>query len=304
MSEDMNWAKAGLDYLFEARRTAHEDFNLTMNEIHDLGQSRDNWFLACKNIFPVLYHYSLEFTGDRKIPGTDFASPSQFAEKLASYRAFVEQAATDLEKAERLFQSKYDSHDRGELPDVRHHIRNRIVYLSHAVDHVIGLKLPAKTAPESGDGDIVLLLKLARRFHESVVALRKHPHGGEPFPIENEWDCQYLFRSILAAYIRDVRIEEWNPSHGGSSARCEFFIKSLALMVELKWVRSANDQRRIKGELLSDLGDYGGNPLVDRVLFLVYDPEHHLEAPAALQDDLSGPTKGLNDVWVIVSPPR
>jgi hypothetical protein len=40
------------------------------------------------------------------------------------------------------------------------------------------------------------------------------------------------------------------------------------------------------------------------VIALIYDPSHYLPAAVQLQKDLSGESKGLERVQVIVSPPR
>src|SRR5690349_9010187 len=80
-----------------------------------------------------------------------------------------------------------------------------------------------------------------------------------------------------------VRDEEWNPSVAGSAARCEFFLKPLATMIELKYARKASDAKKIKTELATDFIDYGGNVLVKRIVSLVYDPGYVL--PTTLATD-------------------
>lgn len=309
MMIEMDWAQFGIRYLVKARSAAHEDFNAAMTELREYGAaarltsryaSRTSWYLKCKSILPHLYHYSSEFTGDGQIPGDTFSSPNAFARKLDDYKAFVEQMADELD-AETEAYKRAKSVDRP--PALVSVVRERVTYILDAIDHVLSTR-SAKTPPSTPAADVDFVQSLASRFHESVLSLKNHPHGDSTFDIKDEWDCQYLFRSILAAYFRDVRLEEWNPSVGGSSSRCEFFLKRLRIMVELKYVRKAADQRRIKSELLTDFADYGANGEVDFVVVLIYDPQHELEGAVALQDDLSGPSKGLRDVRVVASPPR
>lgn len=295
----MEWALFALGYLKSARFSAHDDFNDAMQELRDYRNARgESWYSKCKNIIPSLYHYSMEFVSDGKIPGERFSSPTQFADELIDYRLFVEAMASELDEEEKVYKekNKVDS-----PPFLISLARERVLYILGAIDYVASKKPNLRL---SATDEHAMILHIASRFHESVLSLKKHPHGGTLFMVGNEWDCQYLFRSILAAYFRDIRDEEWNPSLAGSAARCEFFLKPLHAMVELKYVRSANDQKKIKQELLADLGDYGGNPQVDYVLVLIYDPENHLADPVPLQADLSGPNKGLKDVQVVVSPPR
>jgi hypothetical protein len=62
--------------------------------------------------------------------------------------------------------------------------------------------------------------------------------------------------------------------------------KEQRLMIELKYVRKADDQKTIKSALLTDLADYGANSEVDYVIALIYDPSHQLPAAVQLQEDL------------------
>ncbi|MGO9547296.1 MAG: hypothetical protein ACLPPF_21200 [Rhodomicrobium sp.] len=297
---DMKWAQFGIDYLAKAWEATHEDFNDVMRELRENNAARGtSWYTKCKSIAPSLYHYSLEFTGDREIPGNTFSSPEDFAKKLGEYKAFVETLARDLDEENEVYKrtEKLDS-----SPFLVQLVSGRVSYVLEAINYVTSMRSGLTSA--GSVSELALAERLATRFHESVLALKNHPHNGPVLAITNEWDCQYLFRSILAAYFRDVRLEEWSPSVAGSSSRCEFFLKQARAMLELKYVHKASDQKKVKYELLTDFADYGANAEVDSVVVLIYDPQHLMEAAVQLQEDLSGPSKGLKDIRVIVSPPR
>ncbi len=299
--DKMEWALWGLNYLATARRAIHDDFNAAMEELRGYsGAHRESWYGSCKNILSVLYHYSMEFVGDIDIPNEKFASPDVFDGALINYRAFVQEMINELDEEDH----KYRADNAVDGPPFLVIVAQRqVASIAAAIDYVASKK-PHLSATTPVEADVDLVLGLTRRFHESVLSLRDHPHKGAILKINNEWDCQYLFRSILAAYIADVREEEWNPSVAGSSARCEFFLKTLRTMVELKYVRKAADAKKIKTELAADFIDYGGNPQVDHIICLVYDPKHELKNPAAIEADLSGPKDGLLRVDVVISPPR
>lgn len=200
---------------------------------------------------------------------------------------------------------KYKKAHRGGPPSLVHVAMRQVNNVAGALDYVRSKEPDAGSAAGSTDpveADIDLIAGLARRFHEAVLSLAKHPYGGVPVKITDEWDCQYIFRAILAANSPQVRDEEWNPSVAGSAARCEFFLKPLATMIELKYARKASDAKKIKAELATDFVDYGGNALVKRMVGLVYDPGYVL--PATFATDLSGPRQGLERVEIVVSPPR
>lgn len=299
--DKMEWAIWGLEYLAKARAAIHDDFNEAMNETRGYpGSHRESWHSACKNIIATLYHYSMEIVEDTHIPSERFASPDVFDAELTNYRSWVQGMDDELDREDQKYQASNNVDGPPFLISVT---RRQVASVAAAIDYVKSKK-PHMPAADPVQADVALILGLARRFHESVLSLNIHPHNGIRYSVTNEWDCQYIFRAVLAAFIADIRDEEWNPSVAGTSARCEFYLKTLRTMIELKYVRKANDAKKIKTELATDFLDYGNNPLVDTVICLVYDPDHALTNPAAVQADLSGPKYGLTRVEVVVSPPR
>ena len=298
---EMEWALFGLRYLGDARVSIHDEFNDVMNELSQFAQARNEpWYPVCKSIIPSLYHFSLEFTEEKKIPSNKFSSPASFASELVGYRTFVETMVSELDEQTALYEK---TNKVTGPPFLVAAACKMTAYVLEIIDYVLSQKPPSNVA-EGIRSDLEFIMQLVRRFHEAVLSLKVHPHGGTVWQVSNEWDCQYLFRSILAAYFPDVRREEWNPSVAGSSARCEFLIKPLRMMIELKYARDPKDQKKFKHDLAADLLDYGANSECDYVVALIYDPQCHLADAVALQSDLSGPTKGLKDVRIVLSPPR
>jgi len=297
----MEWAVWALEYLRDARAKVHDDFSQAMLELREYKHARgETWYHSCKNIIQTLYHFSMEFVEEVEVPSNNYSSPQAVAVRLEEYRLFVVEMRRELVEENSKYQAsnKIDGSPFLVTVAMRH-----VVYFLDAVTYVKS-EMPEGSGRKAEADDIALVINVSRRFHESVLSLGVHPHGGKVLKIENEWDCQYLFRSILAGIFADIRDEEWNPSVGGSSARCEFFLRNLRLMIELKYVRKNSDAKKIKGEIAKDLLDYGGNPLVDSAIFLVYDPLNVLRNPIAFQKDLGGPTRGLKFVEVVLSPRR
>lgn len=297
----MEWALWGLDYLLQARSAIRDDSKNLTRELREHANERaETWHKTCKNIVYILPSYSAEFVDDVLIPGKRYASPDVFEKEISQYKDFVQGMADELDRE----LQKYRAADReDDLPSFFTDVQRYVDNVMAAIDYVQTNKPPVP-ATDPVKSDVDLILGLAKRFHESVLSLNSHPHGGKIFTVQDEWDCQYLFRSILAAYFADVREEEWNPSVAGSSARCEFFLKTPRTMVELKFVRKATDARKIKSELATDFLDYGKNPQVSHIICLIYDPTHVLKNPSAMQTDLSGPINGMTSIDIIISPPR
>lgn len=301
--DKMEWAVWSLQYLQKARSAIHDDFNAAMEELRGYdGAHRESWYSKCKNIITTLYHRSAEFVASVQIPNEQFASPDAFEVELVDYRAWVQIMAEELQQETADYQRKEGVDGAPFLVEVAiRQVHNTLA----AVDYVLEKRPTATTSVISPEtADLNLIVGLTRRFHEAVLSLQYHPHNGATLAVNDEWDCQYLFRSILAAYIADIRDEEWSPSVAGSSGRCEFFLKPLRTMIELKFARKASDAKKIKGELATDFLDYGGNKEVDRVICLIYDPACSLKNPTAIQSDLSGAKTGLDRVDVVISPAR
>lgn len=72
--DKMEWALWGLEYLATARNAIHSDFTAAMGEVRGYpGAHHDSWHGSCKNIISTLYHFSMEFVADTKIPCEQFA---------------------------------------------------------------------------------------------------------------------------------------------------------------------------------------------------------------------------------------
>jgi hypothetical protein len=298
VDDRLKWATEGADYLRRARASARGAFNTVMEEFKGIQHRGQNWFHEGKSCISAIYHYSEEFADDPEIPGTCFSSPEQFSRKLDEYEAFVESMQESMHQALARFTEKTDlptPYEATDLLDVLDTLITAIRYVKSTAPKQLGA---------ASKEVLTIVERAAVRFHESVLALERHPHGGVIYAIEDEWDCQYIFKVILAALFSDIRMEEWNPSVAGTSSRCEFYLKSHRMMIELKHARKKRDGKLFKAALALDFVDYGGNPQVDVVVVLIYDPGFVLDNAVQLQTDLSGPRTGMKDVRVIVSPPR
>lgn len=300
ITEEMKWAEFALNYMYDVCIKNDEQFQELLEEIKNYsGAKHENWYSSCKNVAYTLRDLSQEFPSDRTIPGSKYSSPNAVKIALEDYRNFSVEMRNDLK------QHGEEYKEANKLDGYPYLISLTLKNIEHFISaiHYVESEEPSKSSL-SVDRKVDDIIKVCRRFHESILSLEKHPHGGNLIKIKDEWDCQYIFRAILSALFDDIRDEEWNPSIAGSASRCEFFIKDLNLLIELKYVRKASDNNKIKNEISRDLTDYGGNTLVNKAIFLVYDPLQVLRSSASLQKDMSGATKGLDFVKVIVSPPR
>lgn len=308
-------AKTHLNYIQSGIKIKLNDFTNDKAEVYKHKSiDRSDGCKEVSDIFTNLYTYCLTILDQKDFPGEVFASPAMFIENLFKISSWLE---TSQKKVLDVMAKTYDPDDD---PAPLFPISETLYYISYVnglVCHVLSQvpdkisrstdnnPVPILNSSPSQKSELDIICGLARRFHHSVLSLKKHPHGGSLWTVDNEWDCQYLFRSILAAYFADLRVEEPNPSHGGTTSRCEFFLKDLCTMVELKYVKYEKKEKDIHSQIAVDVQQYGGNPNVKHVIFMIYDPQFKLDTAIQLEIDYSGPGhRNLSSVQVIVSPPR
>ncbi|MFL5958657.1 MAG: hypothetical protein ACJ75G_00115 [Gaiellaceae bacterium] len=146
-----------------------------------------------------------------------------------------------------------------------------------------------------------LIINLCRRFPRFARQLAARHDNRTALTIDDEYDVQDTLHALLQLHFDDIRPEEWAPSYAGSRTRMDFLLKREQTVVETKMTRERLDQRRVVEELVIDKAHYRGHPDCKTLVCFVYDPEHRLTNPDALEGDLSGGEDGLA-TRVVVAP--
>jgi REase_DpnII-MboI len=144
------------------------------------------------------------------------------------------------------------------------------------------------------------LERLLRRLHQVVLSLSKRPRGRDPLVVLDEYDVQYLLQAQLRLEFDDVRPEEWVPSYAGKSAKMDFLLKRHQIVIETKMSRDRLGAGEVGSELLEDIGRYKEHPDCRTLVCFVYDPDHRVENPAGLKDDLERQSSERLAVVVII----
>lgn len=139
------------------------------------------------------------------------------------------------------------------------------------------------------------------RFHLVARQLRSRHDGRATLAIEDEYDAQDLFHSLLKLHFDDVRAEEWTPSYAGGSSRVDFLLKDEQIIVELKKTRASLKDKHIGEQLIVDVTRYRAHPDCRALMCFVYDPEGRVGNPVGLERDLESMTTDLK-TRVIVAP--
>ncbi|MGE0430620.1 MAG: hypothetical protein AB7K09_09430 [Planctomycetota bacterium] len=105
---------------------------------------------------------------------------------------------------------------------------------------------------------------------------------------DNEYDIQDLLHALLRPWIRDIRPEEFTPSHAGHSTRMDLLLFDHHLVLETKLVRDRAHAKKLGDELIIDIAHYRAHPTCKLLWCVVYDPNHYLTNAAGLIRDLEG----------------
>jgi hypothetical protein len=184
----------------------------------------------------------------------------------------------------------YSSHD---LKPLRNELEKSIKYIIEYENEYI-------VKSDNYDIDSILIM-LTKKFHRVVRELRSRYDNRETLNVEDEYDMQDLFRSLLSLYFEDIRSEEWSPSYAGGSSRIDFLLKKEKTVIELKKTRKNLNANELGKQLIIDIDKYKVHPDCENIFCFVYDPDGWIANPKGIEIDLSKAHDKVN-VKVIIEP--
>ncbi len=120
--------------------------------------------------------------------------------------------------------------------------------------------------------------------------------------IRSEREVQDILWLMLRSICPDLEDEDTLPKFGHSAYKADFGIPSLALLVEVKYARSAADFREIEKQVLEDLVPYLKTPERYReVLVFIYDASSSVQEHDTTVRALRS-VPGIADVIVVSRP--
>lgn len=146
--------------------------------------------------------------------------------------------------------------------------------------------------------DSVMLI--CERFHKVAHSLRNRHNGRQTLVIEDEYDVQDLFGSLLKLFFDDVRAEEYVPSYAGGASRTDFLLPNEGLVIEIKKTRKSMKDADLGEQLIVDLERYRSHPQCHYIVCFVYDPEELLVNPDGITHDLN--TEHDGEAMVVIEP--
>lgn len=134
---------------------------------------------------------------------------------------------------------------------------------------------------------------ICNKFHQVVRQMRSRYANRSTLEINDEYDVQDLFHSLLTLYFDDIRKEESNPSYAGENSRSDFLLKPEQTIIEIKKTRAGLNDKKLGDELSLDIQKYQSHPNCKTLVCFVYDPEGKINNPRGLESDLEQDTEKI-----------
>lgn len=127
---------------------------------------------------------------------------------------------------------------------------------------------------------------ICNKFCQVTRQMRSRYNNRSTLEINDEYDVQDLFHSLLNLYFDDIRREESNPSYAGANSRADFLLKPEQTVIEIKKTRTGLNKKKLGEELTLDIIKYQTHPDCKNLVCFVYDPEVRIECPQGLEREL------------------
>ncbi len=147
---------------------------------------------------------------------------------------------------------------------------------------------PVKVTPSN----IEVLYQILNGFSGFVRQLNNRHDNRNGIIVKDEYDVQDILHAQFVTFFEDVRAEDPVPINAGSGSRLDFLIVDIKTAVEVKMTRKRLGDKAIGEQLLVDVCRYRKRNDIERLVFFIYDPEHHIRNPKGLKNDIekqSGP---------------
>jgi len=144
----------------------------------------------------------------------------------------------------------------------------------------------------------LIVERICNNFHSFAIQITKRHNRRSTIKIKDEYDVQDLLHAILRMFFDDVRPEEYTQSYAGGAVRMDFLLKTEQIVIEVKKPRDGLTDKKLGEELIIDKEKYKIHSDCKCLICFVYDPDHIINNPAAIEKDLSE----QDDTMVLIRP--
>ena len=129
--------------------------------------------------------------------------------------------------------------------------------------------------------DVAMVERLCSRLPQAARTLAHRGRSKPPFLIEDEYDVQDLLHATLRAYLKySVQEDPMTKVAGAKAGRADISIEELGVLIEVKFVRGPQDQKRLFEEHSQDLLLYTKWSHLKRLILLIYKSDDLRDAEA------------------------
>jgi len=119
--------------------------------------------------------------------------------------------------------------------------------------------------------------------------------------VEDEYDVQDLFYTLLRLEFDDIVTEDWLPSYTDCANRTSFLLKQEKIAIIVKKTSPGLGAREVADQLTIDCQRYSTHPDCTTLFCFVYDPEGRIGNPRGLEAELTS-ISDEHTIEVLVSP--
>lgn len=136
--------------------------------------------------------------------------------------------------------------------------------------------------PELPSIDEQLIVSICQRLPAAARILANRRAQKPGFKLDDEYDVQDFLHSLIRAYVRfSVQEDPIGKIAGSKSSRADISIEEIGVLIEIKFVRSPDDQRAIVKQFSEDLVLYTKWAPLKTLLYVIFNSAD-LQDPEAL----------------------
>ena len=142
---------------------------------------------------------------------------------------------------------------------------------------------------ETNNLEIKTLSRICDKFTTVSKELIDYRYGNgkrSTITMNDEYDVQDLFRSLLHLFFDEVIPEEYSPSYAGGKSRIDFNLPNEKIIVEIKLASKKIRDKEIGEQLIIDNTKYQVKDNWDHFFCFVYDPNRDIRNAKLLKKQL------------------
>lgn len=151
----------------------------------------------------------------------------------------------------------------------------------------------------SKEDQIELIKQICRKFPLFARQIQNRHSNRNTIEFNDEYDVQDALHAILKLHFKDIRPEEYVPSYAGGSSRMDFLLHDEEIAIEIKRTRQGLKDKEVGEQLIIDKERYKSHPKVKTLICFIYDPEHRIGNPPAIEKDLTKKDGELQTLAII-----